>query len=341
MRYRTLGRTGIHVSPYCLGAMMFGTIGNQDHDDSIRIIHKALDAGINFIDTADMYSHGESEEIVGKALKGRRDSVVLATKVYGPMGEDPNERGISRRWIITEVENSLRRLGTDHIDLYQIHRPDPAVDIEETLSALTDLIRSGKVRAIGSSSMPASDMVEAQWAAERRGLERFRTEQPAYSILSRGIEREVLPVAERHGMGTLVWSPLAQGMLTGRVRKGAGTDLRRAAYFTHLSDERRLDAVEQIVPLAEKAGLPMTHLAMAFAIAHPGVTSAIIGPRTMEQLDDLLAGVDVSLSDDILDRIDEIVPPGTDVGELDMAYRPPAIQRPNLRRRPVDERAAA
>jgi aryl-alcohol dehydrogenase-like predicted oxidoreductase len=341
MRYRTLGRTGIHVSPYCLGAMMFGTIGNQDHDDSIRIIHKALDAGINFIDTADMYSHGESEEIVGKALKGRRDSVVLATKVYGPMGEDPNERGISRRWIITEVENSLRRLGTDHIDLYQIHRPDPAVDIEETLSALTDLIRSGKVRAIGSSSMPASDMVEAQWAAERRGLERFRTEQPAYSILSRGIEREVLPVAERHGMGTLVWSPLAQGMLTGRVRKGAGTDLRRAAYFTHLSDERRLDAVEQIVPLAEKAGLPMTHLAMAFAIAHPGVTSAIIGPRTMEQLDDLLAGVDVSLSDEILDRIDEIVPPGTDVGELDMAYRPPAIQRPNLRRRPVDERAAA
>ncbi|KIF73763.1 aldo/keto reductase [Streptomyces sp. 150FB] len=341
MRYRTLGRTGIHVSPYCLGAMMFGTIGNQDHDDSIRIIHKALDAGINFIDTADMYSHGESEEIVGKALKGRRDNVVLATKVFGAMGEDPNERGTSRRWIITEVENSLRRLGTDHIDLYQIHRPDPAVDIEETLSALTDLIRSGKVRAIGSSSMPASDMVEAQWVAERRGLERFRTEQPAYSILSRGIEREVLPVAERYGMGTLVWSPLAQGMLTGRVRKGAGTDLRRAAYFTHLSDERRLDAVEQIVPLAEKAGLPMTHLAMAFAIAHPGVTSAIIGPRTMEQLDDLLAGVDVSLSDEILDRIDEIVAPGTDVGELDMAYRPPAIQRPNLRRRPVGERAAA
>ncbi len=341
MRYRTLGRTGIQVSPYCLGAMMFGAIGNPDHDDSIRIIHKALDAGINFIDTADMYSRGESEEIVGKALQGRRDTVVLATKVFNPMGEDPNQRGNSRRWIIAEIENSLRRLQTDYIDLYQIHRPDPTVDIEETLSALTDLIRSGKVRAIGSSTMPASDMVEAQWVSERRGLERFRTEQPTYSILNRGIEREVLPVAQRYGMGTLVWSPLAGGMLTGRIRKGQQTDLRRAHMFKYMTDERRLDAVEQIIPLAEKAGLPMTHLAMAFVIAHPGVTSAIIGPRTMEQLDDLLAGLDVGLSDDILDRIDEIVPPGTDVGALDMAYNPPAIQHPTLRRRPANERAAA
>jgi aryl-alcohol dehydrogenase-like predicted oxidoreductase len=342
MHYRTLGRTGIRVSPYCLGAMMFGAIGNPDHDDSIRIVHKAFDAGINFIDTADMYSRGESEEIVGKALKGRRDNIVLATKVFNPMGDDPNQRGNSRRWIIAEVENSLRRLQTDYIDLYQIHRPDPAVDIEETLSALTDLIRSGKVRAIGSSTMPASEIVEAQWVAERRGLERFRTEQPTYSILNRGIEREVLPVAERYGMGTLVWSPLAQGMLTGRIRKGEQTDLRRPGYgFKHFSDERRLDVVEQIIPLAEKADLPMTHLAMAFVIAHPGVTSAIIGPRTMEQLDDLLASADVSLSDEILDRIDEIVPPGTDVGALDMVYNPPAIQRASLRRRPVDERAAA
>jgi aryl-alcohol dehydrogenase-like predicted oxidoreductase len=225
--------------------------------------------------------------------------------------------------------------------MIQIHRPDPDTDIEETLSALSDLIHSGKVRTIGSSTMPASDIIEAQWVAERRGLERFRTEQPTYSILNRGIETEVLPVAQRYGMGTLVWSPLAQGMLTGRIRKGQQTDLRRAAYFKHLSDERRLDAVEQIIPLAEKAGLPMTHLAMAFAIAHPGVTSAIIGPRTMEQLDDLLAGVDVTLTDEILDRIDEIVPPGTDVGTLDMAYSPPALQRSNLRRRPVNERAAA
>jgi aryl-alcohol dehydrogenase-like predicted oxidoreductase len=341
MHYRTLGRTGIKISPYALGAMMFGAIGNPDHDDSIRIIHKALDAGINVVDTADAYSHGESEEIVGKALKGRRDDVVLATKLWMPMGDDPNQRGNSRRWITTEIENSLRRLQTDHVDLYQIHRPDPDTDIEETLSALSDLIHSGKVRAIGSSTMPASDMVEAQWVAERRGLERFRTEQPAYSILSRGIEAEVLPVAQRYGMGTLVWSPLAQGLLTGRVRRGQPTDLRRVARFKHLSDERRIDAVEQLIPLAEKAGLPLTHLAMAFAIAHPGVTSAIIGPRTMEQLDDLLAGVDVTLTDDILDQIDEIVPPGTDVGALDMAYRPPAVQRPDLRRRPVSDRAAA
>src|SRR5664279_2950867 len=252
MLYRTLGRTGIKVSPYALGAMMFGAaIGNPDHDDSIRIIHKALDAGINFIDTADGYSAGESEEIVGKALKGRRDSVVLATKFNRPMGEDPNQRGASRRWIMTAVESSLRRLQTDHIDLYQIHRPDPDTDIEETLSALSDLVHSGKVRAIGSSTMPASDIVEAQWVAERRGLERFRTEQPSYSILNRGIEAEVLPVSQRYGMETLVWSPLAEGMLAGRLRKN------------------------------QEAGLPVTHLAMAFAIAHPGVTSAITGPRTM------------------------------------------------------------
>jgi aryl-alcohol dehydrogenase-like predicted oxidoreductase len=341
MHYRTLGRTGIQVSPYALGAMMFGVIGNPDHEDSTRIIHRALDAGINFIDTADLYSHGESEEIVGAALQGRRDNIVLATKVNGAMGDDPNQRGTSRRWIMTEVENSLRRLQTDYIDLYQVHRLDPTVDIGETLSALTDLVRSGKVRAIGSSSFPASDMVEAQWVSQRRGLECFRTEQPAYSILSRGIEREVLPVAERYGMGTIVWSPLAQGMLTGRVRQGQQTDLRRASRFRHISDERRIDAVEQLIPVAGEAGLKLTHLAMAFAIAHPGVTSAIIGPRTMEQLDDLLAGADVLLPDDVLDKIDEIVPPGTDIGRLDMAYDPPAIQRATLRRRPAGERTAA
>jgi aryl-alcohol dehydrogenase-like predicted oxidoreductase len=340
MQYRTLGRTGIKVSPYCLGAMMFGAIGNPDHDDCIRIIHKALDAGINFVDTADMYSRGESEEIVGQALKGRRDNIVLATKFHGPMGEDPNQRGNSRRWIIAEVENSLRRLQTDHIDLYQVHRPDPATDVEETLSALTDLVRSGKVRAIGSSAFPASDIVEAQWAAERRGLQRFRTEQPVYSILDRGIEREILPVTQRYGMGVLVWSPLAQGLLTGRVRKGQQTDLRRTNFFRHMSDERRLDAVEQLIPLADKAGLPMTHLAVAFAIAHPGVTSAIIGPRTMAHLDDLLAGAGTTLGDDLLDQIDQIVAPGTDVSVLDMAYQPSAIQQASLRRRPAGERPA-
>ena len=340
MQYRTLGRTGIKVSPYALGALALGTsIGNPDHDDAARIIHKALDAGINFIDTSDVY--GESEVAVGKALKGRRDSVVLATKFSRPIGDDPNHQGASRRWIMTAVENSLRRLQTDYIDLYQVHRPDPSTDIEETLSALSDLIHSGKVRAVGTSAMPASDIIEAQWVAERRGLERFRTDQPPYSILSRSIEREVLPIAQRYGMGILVWGPLGQGMLTGRVRKGQQTDLRRAHIFRHLNDERRINAVEQVIPLAEKAGLPMTHLALAFAITHPGVTSAIIGPHTMEQLDDLLAGADVTLTDDILDQIDEIVPPGTDVGTLDQAYLPLALLNSSLRRRPVGERTAA
>ncbi|WP_037915023.1 aldo/keto reductase [Actinacidiphila yeochonensis] len=340
MRYRTLGSTGIHVSSYALGAMMFGAIGNPDHDESIRIIHKALDAGINLIDTADVYSHGESEEIVGKAIKGRRDQLVIATKFGMPMGEDPNRRGGSRRWIMTAVEDSLRRLGTDHIDLYQMHRPDPGTDLGETLSALSDLVRAGKIRAFGTSTLPASDIVGAQWIAEQRGLEPPRTEQPAYSILSRGIEREVLPVAQRHGMGVLVWSPLAQGMLTGRVRRGQPTDLRRARIFTHLSDERRIDAVEQLIPIAEQAGLKLTHLAVAFAIAHPGVTSAILGPRTMAHLDDYLAGTDVVLTDDVLDQIDAIVAPGTDVGRLDMAYNPPAVTDPLLRRRDVTNRSA-
>jgi aryl-alcohol dehydrogenase-like predicted oxidoreductase len=341
MKYRTLGRTGIKVSPYALGAMMFGAMGNSDHDESIRIIHRALDAGINFVDTADVYSGGESEVIVGKALKGRRDDIVLASKANFPMGEDPNHRGNSRRWIMRAVEDSLRRLQTDHLDLYQLHRPDPTVDIEETLSALTDLVRSGKVRAIGTSTFPASEIVEAHWAAERRGLERFRTEQPPYSIVNRIIEREVLPVCRRYGMGVLVWSPLAQGLLTGRIRKGQDhTTHRSAAMPVHFDHEGKLDVVEKLVPLAEEAGLRMTHLALAFAIAHPGVTSAIIGPRTMAHLDDLLAGVEVTLDDDLLDRIDEIAPPGTEAGPNEVAYTPPAIADPALRRRPVSERSA-
>ncbi|MGW4079075.1 aldo/keto reductase [Streptomyces asiaticus] len=340
MQYRTLGRTGIKVSPYALGTLMFASVVNKaGHDDSIRVIRKALDAGINFVDTADAY--GDAEEVVGKALKGRRDSIVLATKVSRPMGEDPNQQGASRRWIMTAVENSLRRLQTDHIDLYQIHRVDPTTDVEETLSAFTDLIRSGKVRAIGSSTTPASDMVEAQWVAERRKLERFHTEQPPYSILNRGIEREVLPVAQRYGMGTLVWGPLAQGLLTGRVRKGQENTLIRAGFVKHLNDERRIDVVEQLISLAKEAGMPLTHLATAFTIAHPGVTSAIIGPRTMDHLDDLLAGLDVVLGDDLLDRIDEIVAPGTDIGTLDQNYMPPALETASLRRRPLGERAAA
>ena len=344
MQYRTLGRTGIKVSPYCLGAMMFGGMGNSDHADSIRIIHKALDAGINFIDTADRYSRGESEEIVGKALKGRRDDIVLATKVNGAMGDDPNQQGNSRRWIIRAVEASLRRLQTDYIDLYQIHRPAPDTDIEETLSALTDLMRAGKVRAIGSSTFPASEIVEAQWVAERRGLARFRTEQPPYSILSRGIEREVLPICQRYGMGVLVWSPLAKGMLTGRYRKGQPLpdSLRVKVFGKQMSDEARLDTVEQLILVAQQAGLSLTHMALAFTIAHPGVTSAILGPRTMEQLDDLLAGAEVALPDEVLDQIDQIVPPGSDVGIPDAAnYVPPSLSQATLRRRPINERVAS
>jgi aryl-alcohol dehydrogenase-like predicted oxidoreductase len=338
VQYRTLGRTGITVSPYALGTLMFATAMGNDPADSARIIHKAIDAGINVVDTADAY--GDSEEVVGKALQGRRDDVVLATKFGRPTGQGPNHRGASRRWIVTAVENSLRRLQTDHIDLYQLHVPDPDTDIEETLAALTDLIRSGKVRAIGASHTPASAIVEAQWVAERRGLARFHTEQPAYSILNRGIEREILPTAQRFDMGTLVWGPLGQGLLTGRVRRDHN-DLSRAGLFRHLTDERRLEAVERLVPLAAEAGLPMTHLAMAFTIAHPGVTCALLGARTEQQLDDLLAGLDVTLSDDVLDRIDEIVPPGTDVGTLDQAYQPPAVEDPGLRRRPLAARAAA
>ena len=343
MKHRTLGRTGIKVSPYCLGAMMFGGIANADHDDCIRIIHKALDFGVNFVDTADRYSNGESEEIVGKALKGRRDNIVLATKVHGPMGEDPNQQGNSRRWITQAVEASLRRLQTDHIDLYQIHRPSPETDIEETLSVLTDLMRAGKVRGIGSSTFPASDIVEAQWVAERRGLARFRTEQPPYSILNRSIESEVLPACQKYGMGALVWSPLAKGMLTGRYRKGQASpeSLRVKAFPKQMSDERNLEAVEQLIQIAEAAGLPLTHMAMAFVMAHPGVTSAILGPRTMQHLDDLLAGAEVVLGDDVMDQIDEVVAPGTDSGPMGALYAPPAVADPALRRRPSAERAAA
>lgn len=300
--------------------------------------------GINFIDTADAYSHGDSEVIVGKALKGRRDDVVLATKAFLPMGDDPNQRGSSRRWLTRAVEESLRRLQTDYIDLYQVHRPAPDTDIEETLSVLTDLMRQGKVRAIGASTFPAADIVEAQWVAERRGLARFRTEQPPYSILNRSIERDVLPACQRYGMGVMVWSPLAKGMLTGKYRKDRPQpDSLRAKFMPKaMSHEASLDVVEKLIPLAESAGISLMHMALAFVASHPAVTSAIIGPRTMEQLDGLLAGADVVLDDEILNLIDEIVPPGVDVAPLEgAAYIPPSIVQPTLRRRPIDERAAA
>jgi aryl-alcohol dehydrogenase-like predicted oxidoreductase len=348
MEHRSLGRTGMQVSPLCLGAMMFGAWGEPDHDTSIKIIHRALDAGINFIDTADVYSQGESEVIVGKALaNGRRDEVILATKFHFPMdvamgqsGGDPNKRGNSRRWIVQEVENSLRRLDTDWIDLYQVHRPDPDTAVEETLSALTDLQRQGKIRAFGSSTFPAHETVEAQWTARDRGLGRFVTEQPPYSILVRGIEADLLPVAQRYGMGVLPWSPLAGGWLTGRYRKGrpAPTSHRaeRMPARYDLSDPdnlRKLEAAEALAVLADNAGLSLIHLALAFVLAHPAVTAPIIGPRTMDQLESQLGAVEVTLSTDVLDQIDDIVPPGVTLARADNGYLPQALQDPFLRRR--------
>jgi aryl-alcohol dehydrogenase-like predicted oxidoreductase len=342
MEHRTLGRTGVKVSPLCLGAMMFGAWGNTDHDESIRIIHAALDAGINFIDTADVYSRGESEEIVGKALAGgRRDDVVLATKFHGAMGEDPNHQGNARRWIVREVEASLKRLGTDHIDLYQVHRPEDDTDVEETLSALTDLVRAGKVRSIGSSTFPPSQVVEAQWVARDRRLERFVTEQPPYSMLIRAVEADLLPTAQRHGMGVIPWSPLAGGWLSGRFRKNApdGEPTSRRAdrlpgrYDLSIpANQRKLDAAEALAQLAEEAGISLIHMAIAFVIRHPAVTSAIIGPRTMEHLESQLGAADVTLPDDVLDRIDAIVPPGTNVNPADTGWANPALE-PAARRR--------
>jgi aryl-alcohol dehydrogenase-like predicted oxidoreductase len=340
MEHRALGRTGVEVSPLCLGTMMFGAWGEPDHDEAVRIIHRALDAGINFVDTADVYSRGESEEIVGKALAGgRRDNVILATKVHGSMGDDPNQFGNSRRWIVKEVENSLRRLRTDWIDLYQIHRPEPDTDIDETLGALTDLIRAGKVRYIGSSTFPASAIVEAQWVAERRGRERFVCEQPPYSILVRGVEADVLPTCRRHGIGVIPWSPLAGGWLSGRWRKGA-KDLttRRAEIVPRRYDlsipanQRKLDAADALARLAEEAGMSLVEMALAFVVRHPAVTAAIIGPRTMEHLESQLGAADVELPDDLLDRIDEIVPPGVTVNQTDAGYDNPALRPEALRR---------
>src|SRR3954452_22283514 len=339
MEYRTLGRTGVKVSPLCLGAMMFGAWGNPDHDDSVAIIHAALDAGINFIDTADIYTARESERIVTKAVQGRRDDIVLATKVHAGMGSDPNMQGNSRRWIIRECENSLERLQTDYLDLYQIHRPEPDTDIDETLGALTDLVHQGKVRYLGSSTFPASAIVEAQWVAERRQRERFVCEQPPYSILVRGVEADVLPTCQRHGMGVIPWSPLAGGWLTGRYRKGQDLpETHRAQRIPQRYDmslpgnQAKLEAADALAHLAEEAGLTLIDMALAFVLEHPAVTAAIIGPRTMEQLESQLGAADVKLSDDVLDRIDEIVPPGTNLNATDAGWQNPALSRAARRR---------
>ncbi len=343
---RPLGASGVRVSPLCLGAMMLGAWGNPDHDACVAIIHRALDAGINFIDTADVYSLGESEQIVGKALaEVQRERVVLATKFQSPMGQDPNAQGGSRRWIIQACEDSLRRLGTEYIDLYQMHRPDPATDIDETLGALTDLVQQGKIRMIGSSTFPPEHMIEAHAVAEQRGRERFRTEQPPYSILVRGIEGHVLPTAERLGMGVVSWSPLAGGWLSGRFGRGKENTSERerrlptrpggtSRYSLDVPvNQTKFELVTRLTELADQSGLSMIELALGFVLEHPAISAAIIGPRTMEQLDSQLPAAKVRLASDVLDRIDEIVAPGVDVNPEDGAWPPPALTEPRLRRR--------
>jgi aryl-alcohol dehydrogenase-like predicted oxidoreductase len=338
MQYRTLGRTGVQVSSLALGAMNFGTLGRTTQDEVTAIVDTALEGGINVIDTADAYSGGESEEMIGKAVAGRRDDIVLATKASLPMGEERNHQGASRRWLVTEVDNSLRRLGVDHVDLYQIHRWDPRTSDEETLSALTDLQRAGKIRYFGSSTYPAY-RIEAQWAAREHRLSRYVTEQPSYSILQRGVETHVLPTTEKYGLGVLVWSPLASGWLSGAIREGRDITTSRSAFMPERfdtaipSNRAKLDAVEQLAKVADEAGLTLIQLALGFVTAHPAVTGALIGPRTLDHLGSQLAAAHTVLSADVLDAIDAIVAPGTDLAAHEKNDVPPSLLDPSLRRR--------
>lgn len=336
MQRRTLGRTGIDVSAFGLGTMVLGAWGNTDHAACHRIIHRALDAGINLVDTADVYAFGESEEIVGAAIAGRRDEVVLATKFHNAMSDDSNHQGNSRRWIRRAVDASLRRLGTDHIDLYQVHRPDPSTDITETIDALTDLVRNGKILAWGTSTFPAEEIVEACWAAERRSVAGPHTEQPPYSILCRGVEADVLPTCGRHDIGVLVWSPLSGGWLTGKYTRDAPPPggSRAATNPDHFDggNEAKFEAVQRLSAIASEAGLTLAQLALAFTVHHPDVDVSLIGPRTEEQLDQLLTAADVVLDDDTLDAIDEVVPPGVDLNSADRGWTPPALTVARRRR---------
>ncbi len=339
MQYRTLGATGVQVSSLALGAMNFGRIGRTSQDEVTALVDAALAAGVTLVDTADVYSGGQSEELLGTAIAGRRDEIVLATKGGLPMGEDRNHRGSSRRWLTRAVEGSLRRLAVDHVDLYQVHRWDPATSDEETLAALTDLQRAGKIGAFGSSTFPAHRIVEAQWAARSGRLGRYVTEQPSYSILQRGIEAHVLPVAERYGMGVLAWSPLASGWLSGAVRRDREVTTSRSQFMPQrfdlgtASNRARLDAVEQLVTIADEAGLTLIQLALGFVTAHPAVTSALIGPRTIAHLESALAAADTVLPADVLDAIDAVVAPGTDLAPEEKNDAPPSLLDAALRRR--------
>jgi aryl-alcohol dehydrogenase-like predicted oxidoreductase len=335
MEYRTLGRSGVQVGALALGTMMFGRGGNRDAEQCVRMVHRAIDAGINLFDTADGYGLGDSEEILGRAVADRRDRALVATKCFFPRDGEVNRRGGSRRWIVRACDDSLRRLGLDHIDLYQLHRLDPATDIEESLGAMTDLVRAGKVRMVGTSAIAAHEVVELHWAAERARLVRPVSEQPMYSIFTRAVERAALPACERYGVGVIVYGPLNGGWLTGKYARDAppdrGTRAARGFYskqwwdFERAEIQRKFDLVDQLAALAHVAGLSLTHLALAFTLAHPAVTAAIIGPRDETQLDDLLAGADVRLSGDVLDEIDRIVPPATDVDPANEVSVDPAL----------------
>ncbi|WP_433260794.1 aldo/keto reductase [Actinosynnema sp. CS-041913] len=339
MQYRTLGRTGVQVSTLVLGAMNFGKLGRTTQDEVTAMVDAALAGGINLIDTADMYGQGESEELVGKAVAGRRDDIVLATKATMPIGDERNHQGSSRRWLVTALDDSLRRLGVDHIDLYQIHRWDPRTSDEETLSVLTDLRRAGKIRYFGSSTFPAYRVVQAQWAARENHLGRYVTEQPNYSILQRGVEAHVLPVTEQYGLGVLVWSPLASGWLSGAIREGREVTTSRSAFLPQRFDtaipanRAKLDAVERLAAVADEAGLTMIQLALGFVTAHPAVTSAIIGPRTLDHLHSQLAAADTVLSADVLDAIDAVVAPGVDLAPHEKNDTPPSLLDAAQRRR--------
>ncbi|MCA1271045.1 aldo/keto reductase [Streptomyces sp. 7G] len=339
MEQRILGATGMPVSVLGFGAMNLGAWGRVDQDGADRLVGEALDGGITLFDTADLYSFGESETLLGKALGGRREDVVLATKGRNPMSQNPLHSGASRRWINKAVEDSLRRLGTDYIDLYQIHRPDWDTDLEETLGALTDLQRSGKIRYFGSSTFPSHTIVEAQWVAKERGLSRFTTEQISYSIFQRAVEADVLPVAQRHRMGTLIWSPLANGWLAGTVKRDQPVTAHRANLATNEFDlstpeaQRKLDILDGLRTIAGDLDLTLPELALAFSKSHPAVSSVLIGPRTAEHLRQNLRAAEIKLDDTALDRIDALARPGCDVAPQDRYQVPvPEIADASLRR---------
>jgi aryl-alcohol dehydrogenase-like predicted oxidoreductase len=356
MRFRLIGDTGVRVSSFALGSAMFGTWGNSDERECAQIIHRALDAGINLIDTADIYSDGQAERIIGQAIKDRRDELIVATKFHAPMGPGRNDRGNSRLWIMRAVEASLRRLATDRIDLYQVHRPQPETAIEETLQALSDLVTQGKVRYIGSSTFQAWQLVQAQAASQRLRCARFVSEQPPYSILVRGIERDVLAAAREYKLGVIVWSPLAGGWLSGQYRSRvppAGSRAARSREYRSRGgrmEERyqiaadanaaKFQIIDDLAEVAGQARLPLLSMALAFTLAHPAVTSCLIGPRTPDQLDAILAHADTELDEETLDAIDAIVLPGTVVNPADLGWDLPWMTSSARRRQAADGSSA-